>query len=83
MFQIENILQRFLEPYRGSNLTTEEIYTAYVRIAKSIGWHLIPKRKFENELPEHMQKIFNLSRNRDIKRNGTNRSGYRNIRIKN
>ena len=82
-FQIESILQRFLEPYRGSNLTTEEIYTAYVHIAKSIGWHLIPKRKFENELPEHMQKIFNLSRNRDIKRNGTNRSGYRNIRIKN
>lgn len=82
-FQIESIFQRFLEPYRGSNLTTEEIYTAYVHIAKSIGWHLIPKRKFENELPEHMQKIFNLSRNRDIKRNGTNRSGYRNIRIKN
>ena len=82
-FQIESILQKFLDPCLGSNLTTEEIYALYVEVVKHIGWHLIPKRKFENELPEHMQKIFNLTRNRDIKRNGTNRSGYRNIKVKN
>jgi len=82
-FQLESILEKFLEPCPGSNLTTEEIYSLYIEVAKNIGWHLIPKRKFETELPEHMQKIFHLTRNRDIKRNGTNRSGYRNIRIKN
>ena len=81
-FQMENILNKFLEPCPGSNLTTAEIYALYVKVAKSIGWHLIPQRKFETELPEHMQKIFNLTRNRDIKRAGTNRSGYRNIKIK-
>ena len=81
-FQVESILGKFLEPCPGSNLTTEEIYALYIEVAKNVGWHLIPKRKFENELPEHMQKIFNLTRNRDIKRNGTNRSGYRNIKIK-
>ena len=81
-FQLESILEKFLEPCPGSNLTTEEIYSLYIEVAKNIGWHLIPKRKFETELPEHMQKIFNLTRNRDIKRNGTNRSGYRNIKVK-
>ena len=82
-FQLESILGKFLEPCPGSNLTTEEIYSVYIDLAQKIGWRLIPKRKFETELPEHMQKIFNLTRNRDIKRNGTNRSGYRNIRVKN
>ena len=81
-FQLESILEKFLEPCPGSNLTTEEIYSLYIEVAKNIGWHLIPKRKFETELPEHMQKIFHLTRNRDIKRNGTNRSGYRNIKVK-
>ena len=81
-FQLESILKKFLEPCPGSNLTAEEIYALYIEVAKNIGWHFIPKRKFETELPEHMQKIFNLTRNRDIKRNGTNRSGYRNIKIK-
>ena len=86
-FQLESILGKFLEPCSGSNLTTEEIYTIYVEVAKNIGWRLIPKRKFETELPELMQSIFGLIRNRDIKRgepgHQTNRSGYRNIRVKN
>ena len=86
-FQLESILGKFLEPCPGSNLTTEEIYTIYVEVAQNIGWHLIPKRKFETELPELMQSIFGLIRNRDIKRgepgHQTNRSGYRNIRVKN
>ena len=85
-FQLESILEKFLEPCPGSNLTTDEIYGIYVNVAKNIGWHLIPKRKFEVQLPELMQSIFGLIRNRDIKRrtNGkeTNRSGYRNIRVK-
>ena len=85
-FQLESILPKFLEPCPGSNLTTEEIYLLYNKVAKQIGWHLIPKRKFETKLPELMQSIFGLIRNRDIKRDEqghqTNRSGYRNIRIK-
>ena len=86
-FQIKNILRAFLEPCQGSTLTTEEIYACYVDAANKIGWQLIPKRRFEKELPEHMQTLFGLIRNRDIKRgtqsHQTNRSGYRNIRIKN
>ena len=86
-FQLENILEKFLEPCSGSNLTTEEIYAVYVEVAQNVGWHLISKRKFETELPEIMQSIFGLIRNRDIKRgepgHQTNRSGYRNIRVKN
>ena len=81
-FQLESILEKLLEPCPGSNLTTEEIYAVYVEVAQNMGWHLIPKRKFEVELPERMLKIFHLTRNRDIKRNGTNRSGYRNIKVK-
>ena len=81
-FQVESILKKFLEPCPGSTLTTEEIYSFYVDTATSIGWRLIPRRKFETELPGHMQSIFGLTRNRDIKRAGTNRSGYRNIKIK-
>ena len=86
-FQLESILEKLLEPCPGSNLTTEEIYAVYVEVAQNMGWHLIPKRKFETELPELMQSIFGLIRNRDIKRgeqgHQTNRSGYRNIRVKN
>ena len=86
-FQIKNILRAFLEPCQGSTLTTEEIYACYVDAANKIGWQLISKRRFEKELPEHMQTLFGLIRNRDIKRgtqsHQTNRSGYRNIRIKN
>ena len=87
-FQLESILGKFLEPCPGSNLTTEEIYAFYVKAANNIGWHLIPKRKFEMQLPELMLSIFGLSRNRDIKRphnnqnQTTNRSGYRNIKVK-
>ena len=85
-FQLKSILESFLEPCPGSNLTTEEIYGVYVKVAQNIDWHLIPKRKFEIQLPELMQSIFGLIRNRDIKRrsNGkeTNRSGYRNIKVK-
>lgn len=86
-FQLESILQNYLEEAPGSNLTTAEIYSLYVEIAKRIGWQLIPEREFLVALPNCMRSLFNLSRCRDIKRpdtNGrwTNRSGYRNIRIK-
>lgn len=87
-FQLESILQNYLEEMPGSNLTTDEIYSLYIEIAKRIGWQLMPERKFQSALPDCMRSLFNLSRCRDIKRPGmdghvTNRSGYRNIKVKN
>ena len=86
-FQLESILRNYLEEAPGSNLTTEEIFCLYVGVANHIGWQLMPERKFQAALPDCMQALFHLSRCRDIKRPGTdgrwtNRSGYRNIKIK-
>ena len=86
-FQLECILQNYLEEAPGSNLTTDEIYSLYIGIAKRIGWQLMPERRFQVALPDCMRSLFNLTRCRDIKRPGsdgrwTNRSGYRNIKIK-
>ena len=86
-FQLESILRNYLEEAPGSNLTTEEIFCLYIGVANHIGWQLMPERKFQAALPNCMQTLFHLSRCRDIKRPGTdgrwtNRSGYRNIKIK-
>ena len=86
-FQLESILRNYLEEAPGSNLTTEEIFCLYVGVANHIGWQLMPERKFQAALPNCMQTLFHLSRCRDIKRpdtdgRWTNRSGYRNIKIK-
>lgn len=64
------------------NLTSEELYLAYLDYCASRKWTPVPTRKFQQSTVDLMPRLFQRFRRNDIVRNGTNHRGYYAVRFK-
>lgn len=77
-----------VEPPRGEsfrkckeNLTSEELYLAYMNYCDLRHWEPVPTRKFQEKMVDLMPRLFQRFRRNDIVRNGTNHRGYYAVRF--
>ena len=64
------------------NVTTMELYDAYCEYSRSRGWDPLPFSKASKQFPDAMASAFKVEASTDIMRNGSNKRGYRRVRIK-
>jgi P4 family phage/plasmid primase-like protien len=65
----------------GSDATTQELISAYVRFCEVRTWNPLPARKVEQVLTDLMLEIHRMARRNDIQRDGKAQRGYRGLRV--
>ena len=71
-----------LEESGKDNVTTMELYEAYSDYCDGRGWDPLPFTKASKQFPDAMASAFKVEASTDIMRNGSNKRGYRRVRIK-
>lgn len=66
---------------RTDDVTTEEIVKAYHEFCDDRGWDPITGKKLENHLPDILLEIRRVNKRTDIEREGSNRRGYKGIKL--
>jgi putative DNA primase/helicase len=75
-------LRENLAGVRGRDLTADEIITEYNRYAIDAGWNPTPRTLAQRQLEDLMLELFSVVKVNDIKRDGKNQRGFRNVRIR-
>ncbi|OPZ31530.1 MAG: hypothetical protein BWZ02_00129 [Lentisphaerae bacterium ADurb.BinA184] len=75
---VENCVER--RP--GANVTSHELYVAYLDMCERIGWRKVLQTAFQKLLVDLMPEIHRSERRTDIARQGTNRRGYANVAVR-
>jgi phage/plasmid-associated DNA primase len=70
-----------VEPASGFNLATSEIIEKYAGYCSEQGWNMT-MRKTEEQLPELMMELFQVSRSHNVPHGESKVRGYRGVRFK-
>jgi len=74
-------LTNSVELASGFNLATSEIIEKYAGYCSEQGWNMT-MRKTEEQLPELMMELFQVSRSHNVPHGETRVRGYRGVRFK-
>ena len=64
-----------------SDLTSEEIKSAYAEFCADYGWNPLPNTVIERQLQDLMLKLFRTTKSNSIQRSGRSMRGWRKVRL--
>jgi P4 family phage/plasmid primase-like protien len=65
-----------------TDVTVQELVTAYNDLCQEQGWQAVTVRQFENQISDRMMEIHGVVRRTDIKRNDKSQRGFAHVRLK-
>lgn len=66
---------------KGTDVTTDELVSAYAAFCEERGWEPLPRRAVERQLPDLVLDRFQTTRRNDIQREGKSQKGYAHVAI--
>ena len=79
---LEQFVLKRVEKNDGSDTTVSELFCAYEKHCRSLGLSVLSKTEFGHLIPGLMRNHFSVAKSKSIQRNGVNKRGFRNVRLK-
>ena len=79
---VRHFVSHCVEKRDSSDVTVNEMVTAYINFCETRGWQAVTVRQFESTVSDIMMEIHRASKRTDIQRNNKNQRGYANIALK-
>jgi putative DNA primase/helicase len=79
---VRHFVRNCVEKRGSSDVTVNEMVTAYINFCVTRGWQAVTVRQFESTVSDIMMEIHRASKRTDIQRNNKNQRGYANIALK-
>ena len=78
-------MRRFVEdrvnPCVCSDVTTKELQATYYDYCEAKGWHPLPPNEIRAQLPQCVLERHRVSARHDIKRDGKDQRGFKNLTV--
>jgi P4 family phage/plasmid primase-like protien len=79
---VRHFIIEMVEPKHGTDVTVNELQTAYHNFCEEQGWQAVTIRQFENQVSNIMMEVHRVAKRTDIKRNDKPQRGFMHMVIK-